>query len=111
MSRQAASADQFRGTLEMLVLKSLEPAPLHGYAIALLLERRSGDVLRLEEGSLYPALYRMERRGWLTSEWRTTESGRRARFYKVTRAGRAQLADETATWRRLSSAVESVLGG
>jgi PadR family transcriptional regulator PadR len=103
------SADQFRGTLEMLVLKSLDAGPLHGYAIAVLLERRSGDLLTLEEGSLYPALYRMERRGWLTSEWATTDNGRRARFYRLTRTGRAQLVEETEGWNRLTLAVRSVM--
>lgn len=103
------AADQFRGTLEMLVLKCLEDEPLHGYAIAVLLERRSGDILTLEEGSLYPALYRMENRGWLTSEWATTDNGRRARFYKLTRAGRAQLAHDTESWNRLTLAVRGVM--
>lgn len=104
-----AATDQFRGTLEMLVLKVLQPAPLHGYAIALKLERLSNDVLSLEEGSLYPALYRMEARGWLTSTWAVTESGRRARFYALTRPGRAQLTTELEDWRRLTTAVKSVL--
>jgi PadR family transcriptional regulator PadR len=108
--RTTSSYDQFRGTLEMLVLKSLETGPLHGYAIALRLERLSADVLSLEEGSLYPALYRMERRGWLTSVWAVTDTGRRARFYKLTRSGRAQLAIEAATWQRLTLAVRDVMG-
>jgi len=109
MARPLAPADQFRGTLEMLVLKALDGGPLHGYAIALRLERWSSDVLTLEEGSLYPALYRMEARGWLTSSWSLTESGRRARFYALTKAGRARLATEVEDWRRLSAAVKSVL--
>jgi PadR family transcriptional regulator len=106
-----AKPDQFRGTLEMLVLKSLEAGRLHGYAIALRLERLSSQVLQVEEGSLYPALYRMERRGWLRSEWATTDTGRRARFYALTRAGRAQLAAETASWHRLTLAVRGVMNG
>ena len=111
MARPASPAsDQFRGTLEMLVLKTLEAGPLHGYAIAVRLERWSSDVLSLEEGSLYPALYRMERRGWLTSSWSLTDSGRRARFYALTKAGRGRLAAEVDDWRRLSAAVKSVLG-
>jgi transcriptional regulator len=103
------NSDQLHGTLDMLVLKVLEDAPLHGYAIALRLERLSNDILAVEEGSLYPALYRMEARGWLKSEWALTETGRRARFYRLTRVGRTQLAAETDSWRRLSSGVAAVL--
>ncbi len=95
----------------MLVLKTLDDGPLHGYAIAVKLERLSVEVLQVEEGSLYPALYRMERRGWLSSTWATTDTGRRARFYKLTHAGRAQLAAEKASWRRLTLAVRGVLEG
>lgn len=93
----------------MLVLKALQRGPLHGYAIALRLEQLSEDVLQVEEGSLYPALYRMEKRGWLESEWATTDTGRRARFYKLTRAGRTQLAAESASWTRLATAVARVM--
>ena len=104
------NSDQLHGTLDMLVLKALAAGPLHGYGITLRLERLSNDVFSIEEGSLYPALYRMERRGWLTSEWSVTDTGRRARFYRLTRAGRAQLAAEEASWMRLTEAVSSVLG-
>jgi transcriptional regulator len=104
------NSDQLHGALDMLVLKTLADGPLHGYAIAVRLERLSNDILAVEEGSLYPALYRMETRGWLSSEWSVTDTGRRARFYKLTRAGRTQLAAETESWHRLSSAVASVLG-
>ena len=93
----------------MLVLKTLADGPLHGYAIALRLERLSKDILAVEEGSLYPALYRMEARGWLASEWSVSDTGRRARFYKLTRTGRTQLAAETENWERLTAAVASVL--
>jgi transcriptional regulator len=103
------NSDQLHGTLDMLVLKTLDAGPLHGYAIALRLERLSKDVLAVEEGSLYPALYRMEERGWLASEWSVTDTGRRARFYKLTKAGRAQLAAETKSWTRLTTAVNGVL--
>ena len=103
------NSDQLHGTLDMLVLKTLQGGPLHGYAIALRLEQRSKNVLSVEEGSLYPALYRMEQRGWLSSEWSVTGTGRRARCYKLTKAGRAQLAAETESWRRLTMAVQSVL--
>ena len=102
-------SDQLHGMLDLLVLKVLDDRPLHGYAIALRLERLSNDVLSLEEGSLYPALYRMESRGWLSSTWGVTETGRRARFYRVTKAGRAQLAAETESWSRLTAAVKGVL--
>lgn len=104
------NSDQLHGTLDMLVLKTLADGPLHGYAIALRLERLSGDVLSVEEGSLYPALYRMESRGWLKSQWATTDTGRRARFYRLTPAGRAQFAAERQSWTRLTAAVDSVLG-
>ncbi|MGE5835940.1 MAG: PadR family transcriptional regulator, partial [Acidobacteriota bacterium] len=87
----------------------LEDGPLHGYAIALRLERLSKQVLQVEEGSLYPALYRMESRGWLSSEWAATDTGRRARFYRLTRRGRAQLAAERESWIRLTLAVQSVM--
>jgi PadR family transcriptional regulator PadR len=108
---RATNSDQLHGTLDMLVLKVLEDDPLHGYAIAIRLERLSKDVLSVEEGSLYPALYRMETRGWLASTWALTETGRRARFYKLTRTGRAQLEAETASWLRLTTAVADVLNG
>ena len=104
------NSDQLHGALDMLVLKVLSDGPLHGYAIAVRLERLSNDILAVEEGSLYPALYRMESRGWLSSDWSLTETGRRARFYKLTRTGRTQLAAETESWERLTAAVASVLG-
>lgn len=109
--RPTTNSDQLHGTLDMLVLKVLEGGPLHGYAIAVRLERLSREVLSVEEGSLYPALYRMERRGWLASTWAVTNTGRRARFYKLTKTGRAQLEAETASWLRLTAAVADVLNG
>ena len=111
MARQPTNSDQLHGTLDMLVLKVLEDGPLHGYGIAVRLGRMSKAVLSVEEGSLYPALYRMERRGWLASAWSMTDTGRRARFYKLTRAGTAQLKAETASWVRLTTAVADVLSG
>jgi PadR family transcriptional regulator, regulatory protein PadR len=105
------NSDQLHGTLDMLVLKVLDDGPLHGYAIAVRLERMSREVLSVEEGSLYPALYRMERRGWLSSSWSVTDTGRRARFYKLTKSGRSQLEAETASWMRLTTAVADVLNG
>ena len=105
------NSDQLHGTLDMLVLKVLDNGPVHGYGIAVRLQQLSSAVLRVEEGSLYPALYRMEARGWLSSEWRPTDTGRRARFYRLTRTGRSQLADETENWGRLTRAVHGVLTG
>ena len=109
--KPSTNSDQLHGTLDMLVLKVLGDGPLHGYAIATRLERLSRDVLSVEEGSLYPALYRMERRGWLASTWGITDTGRRARFYKLTRTGRGQLEAETASWLRLTTAVADVMNG
>jgi PadR family transcriptional regulator, regulatory protein PadR len=103
------NSDQLHGTLDMLVLKVLLPGPQHGYGIATRLEQLSSDVLQVEEGSLYPALYRMERRGWISSAWAVTENNRRARFYRLTAAGRRQLEAETESWTRLTTAVQSVL--
>jgi PadR family transcriptional regulator, regulatory protein PadR len=109
MDMAKTNSDQLHGTLDMLVLKTLQNGRLHGYAIAVRLEQLSNEVLSVEEGSLYPALYRMETRGWLSSEWGPTDTGRRARFYKLTRKGRAQLEAETASWDRLTTAVRAVM--
>jgi len=103
------NADQLHGTLDMLVLKTLQAGPRHGYGIAQRLQQLSDDVLQVEEGSLYPALYRMEQRGWIASNWGVSENNRRARFYQLTRAGRRQLDAERASWQRLTGAVARVL--
>ncbi|HEX5217462.1 MAG TPA: PadR family transcriptional regulator [Vicinamibacterales bacterium] len=103
------NSDQLHGTLDMLVLKTLAAGAQHGYGIASRLEQLSRDVLQVEEGSLYPALYRMEQRGWIKSAWAVTEHNRRARYYQLTRAGRQQLDAETESWTRLTAAVQSVL--
>ena len=105
----ATNADQLHGTLDMLVLKVLAAGPQHGYGIAVRLHQLSADVLRVEEGSLYPALYRMEQRGWIRSSWGLSDNNRRARFYQLTRSGRRQLGAETESWRRLAGAVARVL--
>jgi transcriptional regulator len=105
----ATNADQLHGTLDMLVLKVLADGPQHGYGIAVRLHQLSADVLRVEEGSLYPALYRMEQRGWIRSSWGLSDNNRRARFYQLTRSGRRQLGAETESWRRLAGAVARVL--
>jgi transcriptional regulator len=99
------------GTLDTLVLKTLSRGPLHGYAIARWIEERSRDALQIEEGSLYPALYRMEARGLLSSSWGTSELGRRAKFYALTRKGRVRLAEEAKAWRAFAGAVAEVLAG
>src|SRR5262245_35387588 len=97
------------GTLDALILKTLAGGPRHGYGIATFIEDASGDALLVEEGSLYPALYRLEHRGWVEAEWATSELGRRAKVYRLTEAGRVQLAAETATWKRFSAGVSKVL--
>jgi transcriptional regulator len=99
------------GTLDALVLKTLSQGPFHGYAIARWIESRTRDALQIEEGSLYPALYRLEARGLLSSEWGTSELGRRAKFYSLTPKGRRRLAAEVEAWRAFSSAVTEVLVG
>ena len=98
-----------QGTLDMLVLKALSVGPLHGYGIGQRIIQMSDDVLRVEEGSLYPALYRIEAQGWITSEWGVSENNLRAKFYKLTRAGRKQLEVEGAHWERLAQAVFKVM--
>ena len=97
------------GTLDALILKTLAGGPLHGYAIAKFIEDASGETVVVEEGSLYPSLYRMEGRGWLEAEWGESELGRRAKLYRLTRQGRTQLAAETATWRLFSAGVSKIL--
>jgi transcriptional regulator len=97
------------GTLDVLILKTLANGPRHGYAIARFIEDTTGEAVLIEEGSLYPALYRMERRGWVEAEWGTSELGRRAKLYQLTDAGRVQLAAEMATWRRFAAGVAKVL--
>jgi len=98
-----------QGTLDMLILKALSMGALHGYGIGQRIVQMSDDVLRVEEGSLYPALYRIERQGWITSEWGVSEHNLRAKFYKLTRAGRKQLQVEEENWGRLAEAVFKVM--
>jgi transcriptional regulator len=97
------------GTLDALILKTLARGPSHGYAIARFIEDTTREAVLVEEGSLYPALYRMERRGWVEAEWGTSELGRRAKLYRLTDAGRRQLAAEMDTWRRFSAGVSKIL--
>lgn len=102
--------DKLQGTLALLVLQTLAArGPLHGYAITSAIERSSANLLQVEEGSLYPALHRMEQQGWLKGKWGITDKKREARFYEITRAGRAQLARERQTWDRLTEGVQRVL--
>ncbi|PYQ49879.1 MAG: PadR family transcriptional regulator [Acidobacteria bacterium] len=98
-----------QGTLDLLVLKTLALGPAHGHTIAHVIERRSDDVLQVEHGSLYPALHRLEDRGWIASFWGTSENNRRARYYRLTRAGRQQLAEQTSRWDDLVRAIDRVL--
>ena len=97
------------GTLDALILKTLARGPRHGYAVARFIEDATGDAVLIEDGSLYPALYRLERKGWVEAEWGTSELGRRAKLYRLTDAGREQLAAEIATWKRFAAGVSKVL--
>lgn len=102
-------ADLLQGTLDLLVLETLGSAPLHGWGISKRIRERSNETLEVNQGSLYPALYRLEERGWIAAEWGISPEGRKARFYKLTAVGRRQLAAERAQWRRFAAAVELVL--
>ena len=101
--------DLMQGTLELLILKTLSRDSMHGYGIAQKIHAAVDDLLKIEDGSLYPALYRMEERGWISSEWGVSENNRRAKFYKLTRAGRKQLDGERANWERVSQAITRIL--
>jgi PadR family transcriptional regulator, regulatory protein PadR len=102
-------SDLVQGTLDLLLLKIVALGPLHGWAIAQRLKQVSGDVLQVSEGSLYPALHKLEQEGWLTATWQISDTGRRARFYTLSRAGRRALDRETADWERLSGAISRVV--
>ena len=103
------TVDLLQGTLELLVLKTLTLGPQHGYAIVQQIHDTTDDVLRIEEGSLYPALHRMEARGWIASEWSVSQNNRRAKFYRLTRAGHKQLREKHSNWLRLTEATQRVL--
>jgi transcriptional regulator len=98
-----------QGTLDLIVLKALSRGPMHGFGLARWIQRTTEDVLQVEEGSLYPALYRMENRGWIKAQWALTENGRRAKYYRLTAPGRRQLAAESRTWEQLSVAMGRIL--
>jgi PadR family transcriptional regulator PadR len=102
-------AEILQGTLDMLILQAIAPGPAHGHTIAYVIERRSEDVLLVEHGSLYPALHRLEDRGWIASFWGTSENNRKARYYRLTATGRKQLRVETSRWERVVRAVNQVL--
>jgi transcriptional regulator len=101
--------DMLQGTLDLLILKALQLGPTHGYGVSVLIRQMSREVLQIEQGSLYPALYRLEERGWITSDWGVSDNNRKAKFYRLTAAGRKQLVQETSDWQRLSSAINLVL--
>src|SRR5215475_10019538 len=103
-----SSVDLLQGTLDLIVLKTLSWGPMHGFGIARWIQRTTGDALQVEEGSLYPALYRMENRGFIKDSWALTENGRRAKYYKLTAAGRRQLEQESESWDQLTSAIASI---
>jgi transcriptional regulator len=105
----ASSQDVLRGTLDLLILKTLTLQPMHGWGISERIQQFSRGILDVNQGSLYPALQRLEQRGWIDAEWRTTEANRRAKYYKLTAAGRRALGDETASWRRYVRAVDFIL--
>jgi PadR family transcriptional regulator PadR len=103
------SGELLQGTLDMLILKTLNRSSMHGYAVAEFIQKTSEDALRVEEGALYPALHRLELRGWLASEWGLSDNNRRAKYYRLTAAGRKQLAEETAHWSRMTAAIGRIL--
>jgi PadR family transcriptional regulator PadR len=102
-------SDVLRGSIELLVLKTLSLAPMHGWGIGQRIQQISDGTLEVNQGSLYPALQRLEQKGLITSDWRTTENNRQARYYEITKAGRRALGDETESWRRFAAAIETVL--
>jgi len=105
----SSSVDLLQGTLDLLVLRTLLPGPMHGWGISQRILQVSEEVLRVNQGSLYPALHRLEEQGWIKAEWGESENSRRAKFYALTRAGRKRLDEETANWARLAGAVQRIL--
>ena len=101
--------DLVQGTLDLLILKVLAVQPMHGWAIAQRIRQMSGEVLQVGQSALYPALHKLERHGWVTAEWKTSETNRRAKYYALTRAGRKAVAEEAANWERLSAAISSIV--
>ncbi|TCK73516.1 PadR family transcriptional regulator [Acidipila rosea] len=110
MAGKSSRAEMLQGTLDMLILRTLVLGPAHGHTIARNIEQTSEDVLVVEQGSLYPALHRLEHRGWLSSSWGPSENNRKAKFYKLTPAGKKQLVAETSRWRQMAAAIGRVMG-
>ena len=108
-SKHGLRGDLVQGTLDVLILTAVRHKQMHGYGIAEFIESRSDDVLKVEEGALYPALHRLENKGWIRAEWGRSENNRRAKFYRLTRLGRQQLADEQAQWNAFAGAVQRIL--
>ncbi len=109
VSEMSRPSDLVQGTLDLLILKILALEPLHGWAIGQRLKQVSGEILQVSDGSLYPALHKLEQQGWIEAEWKPTENNRRAKFYALTRAGKKQLARESESWARLAGAISSVV--
>jgi len=105
-----SKADLLQGTLDLLILKSLQHEPMHGFGVAVRIGQMSKDMLQVEQGSLYPALYRLEDQGWIKSEWGVSDNNRKAKFYSLTNSGRKQLQSEQQSWAKLSTAINFVLG-
>jgi len=110
MPNPPVSAEVLQGTLDLLILKTLSLAPMHGWGLSHRIQELSRDALRVGQGSIYPALVRLEQRGWIDTEWRVTENNRRAKYYRLTTAGRRALGQELASWRHFVAAVELVVG-
>jgi transcriptional regulator len=106
-----AKSDLLQGTLDLLILKTLELEPMHGWGITRRIQQQSDSVLQVNQGSLYPALHRLEEQGWISASWKTSENNRQARYYALTARGRKQLAEETENWIRLSTAVAAIVEG
>jgi PadR family transcriptional regulator PadR len=104
-----SKTDLLQGTLDLLILKTLALEPMHGFGISQRIQQISRDVLQVQQGSLYPAMHRLEQRGWISSEWGASDNNRRAKYYKLTPPGRKQLAEETEMWRRVAGAITRVL--
>jgi transcriptional regulator len=110
VKRESSDAEMLKGTMDMMILRTLITGDAHGHTIAKIIERTSEDVLEVEQGSLYPALHRLEDRGWVSSYWGASENNRKAKFYKLTAAGRKQLVRETNRWRQMTRAIGLVMG-
>ncbi len=111
MAKETTPPELLQGTLDLLILKSLQHEPMHGFGISVRIRQMSDEVLRVEQGSLYPALYRLEDQGWIKSEWGVSDNNRKAKFYSLTATGRKQLGAETANWERVSAAINLILKG